>query len=272
MRIAILQTAGDPGGVAPNLERLAERAAEAAREGARLLVTPEMFLSGYNIGAAEIAALAEGADGPSAARVAEIARELRIAVLYGYPERNGEAVYNAAQLMDADGQSLANYRKCHLYGDMDRRAFSPGQQLVRAVLDGVPVGILICYDIEFAEAVRAHALAGAVLVLVPTALMEPFHFVARTLVPARAFENQIFVAYANRCGVEGELRYCGRSRVVGPDGSVVVTAGRSETLLIADVNLDEFQLSRRAFSYLEDRRPELYAKPVLPGAVPSAGG
>ncbi|MDX1431096.1 MAG: carbon-nitrogen hydrolase family protein [Gammaproteobacteria bacterium] len=253
-----MQTAGASGSVEPNLEQLAVQAAEAAGIGARLLVTPEMFLSGYNIGAPAIRELAEPADGRAAARVAGIAGEHRIAILYGYPERDGDAVFNAAKLVGADGATLADYRKCHLYGDVDRDAFAAGNGFVRTDLEGVPVGILICYDVEFPEAVRANALAGAVLVLVPTALMEPFDFVARTLVRARAFENQIFVVYANRCGVEGEFRYLGKSLVAGPDGAVVAEANASEALLIADVNVDEFTLSRRAFSYLEDRRPELY--------------
>ena len=258
MRIAILQAGGDSGEVAPNLERIADQCARAAREGAQLLMTPEMFLTGYNIGAARVAALAEPADGPSATRIAEVAAQHGIAVLYGYPERDGDVVYNAATLVDSNGETLARYRKCHLYGDVDREAFSAGDRLVRAEIDGVTLGLLICYDVEFPEAVRAHALAGAMLVVVPTALMRPFDFVARTLVPARAFENQIFVAYANRCGVEGDFEYVGESLVAAPDGHIVAAAGSSETLLVADLDIDKLQESRRTFSYLDDRRPNLY--------------
>ena len=76
----------------------------------------------------------------------------------------------------------------------------------------------ICYDVEFPEAVRALALAGAELIAVPTALIRPFDIVARAIVPARAFENQVYVAYAGMCGSEAGLGYCGLSCIVGPDG------------------------------------------------------
>ena len=87
-----------------------------------------------------------------------------------------------------------------------------------AEIDGLKLGILICYDVEFAENVRLLALQGAELVAVPTANMVPYDFVCRALVPVRAYENHVFVAYANRCGREGGLEYVGLSCIVGPDG------------------------------------------------------
>ena len=115
--------------------------------------------------------------------------------------------------------------------------------------------------------VRLLALAGADLVAVPTALMDPFEVVARTLVPARAVENQVFLAYANRCGQEGDLRYCGQSCVVGPDGADLVRAGRGEELVFADLDLDRLRAARALSPYLRDRRPELYA-PLADAARP----
>jgi 5-aminopentanamidase len=125
-------------------------------------------------------------------------------------------------------------------------------------LDGIRVGLLICYDVEFPESVRLLALAGADLIAVPTALMDPFGAVARILVPARAVENQVFLAYANRTGREGDLDYCGLSCVVGPDGAELTRAGRGEQLLLADLDLARLSASRLANPYLADRRPELY--------------
>jgi predicted amidohydrolase len=181
-------------------------------------------------------------------------------VLYGYPERAGGDVYNAAQLIDHDGRGLANYRKTHLFGEIDRRAFRPGDGgFVQATLDGVRLGILICYDTEFPEAVRAQALAGVEFVAVPTALMRPYETVANTLVPCRAYENQVFVAYVNRCGREGELEYCGLSCVVAPDGTDLARAGEGEELLVADLDIALHRDTRAPNTYLQDRRPELYA-------------
>jgi predicted amidohydrolase len=261
MRIALFQGPEGPGDVAANLEALDARAAEAGRRGAQLLICPEMFLSGYNIGAEAAARLSEPADGPSVARACALARRHGVALLFGYPERGPSGVvYNAARLIGADGRPLANYRKRHLFGDLDRRMFRADDgQLSVVPLGELRVGILICYDVEFPESVRMLALQGVDLVAVPTALMTPFEVAARLLVPARAVENQVFVAYANRCGREGELTYCGLSCVTGPDGADLARAGTGEGLLVADLDLDHLRASRAQYPYLVDRRPELYA-------------
>lgn len=272
MRIAIFQGPAEPGSVARNLRLLEERAAAAASLGARLLICPEMFLSGYSIGAEAAARLAEPADGPAFASAAAIARKTGLALLYGYPERGaGGAIYNAVRLVGRDGQGLADYRKCHLFGELDRAMFRAGSGPSALVdLCGVRIGLLICYDVEFPESARLLALAGADLVAVPTALMDPFEVVARTVVPARAVENQVFLAYANRCGREDELRYCGQSCVVGPDGADLARAGRGEEVILAELDLDRLAAARRDNTYLADRRPELYG-PLAAARIQSKG-
>lgn len=262
MRLSLFQADAEPGAVDRNLDRL-ERAAEAAaRQGAHLLVGPEMGLTGYNIGPDAVRSLAEPPDGPIAGRVAAIARRFGLGILYGYPERGeGGAVYNAAQLIGADGRRLINQRKTHLYGDLDRGSFTPGtDSFAVAEVGGIKVGVLICYDVEFPEIVRRHALAGVDAVLVPTALMHPYTIVATTVVPARAFENGIFVAYANRCGREGDLHYCGLSTVAGPDGAVLARAGEGEEILTVDID----PALRSVATHLADRRPDLYGTPSAP--------
>lgn len=265
MRLALLQCApGLPGDVAGNLRRLRDAARDAASQGADLLVCPEMYATGYNIGAARVAALAEPADGPIAQAVAAIARESGLGVLYGYPERHGSGgtPYNSVQLIDRGGERRANYRKTHLYGELDRSQFSAADTLPAPVeLDGWKIGMLICFDMEFPEAVRSLALAGADLVLVPTANMRPYEFVAETMVPCRAYENQVFLAYANYQGPEGALDYCGLSSVAAPDGRALARAGGAGgQLLIADLDRNEVTRSRADFSYLRLRQPALYSR------------
>jgi predicted amidohydrolase len=251
VRIAIWQTGS------ADLAQLRERALAAAGSGARLLVTPEAFTSGYAVHGVRDAA--QPADGAWAGAVAAIAADSGLAILYGYPERVGDRVMNSAQLIDRDGRVLANYRKSHLYGEVDKRTFEPGDGDFAIVgLDGLSVGILICYDVEFPETVRALALAGADLVTVPTALMRPYEIVARTLVPSRAYENQVYVAYANRSGWEDGLAYCGESCVVGPDGADVARAGSGDELLLAEIDPARLATSRTDNTHLGDRRPELY--------------
>jgi predicted amidohydrolase len=267
VKVAVCQEKSPSRGVADALEHI-RRQARAAAAQAGLLIFPEMFLTGYNIGDA-VFELAEPADGPSAAAVAEIARDSGVAVLYGYPERAGDRVFNSALLIHPARGAIANYRKTHLYGREEKRLFAPGGDLVLADLDGLKVGILICYDVEFPEAVRALALAGAELIAVPTALIEPFDIVSRMLVPARAFENQVYVAYAGLCGREGNLGYCGLSCIVGPDGRELARAGIDPALLVADIDPSAIAAGRKTNPYLSDRRPGLYAARVNPAPPPS---
>ncbi|MER5451938.1 carbon-nitrogen hydrolase family protein [Streptomyces sp. NPDC002766] len=258
MRTALLQSSGRPGSVAENLKVLDAAASRAAAAGAALLAAPEMFLTGYAIGD-DIARLAEPADGDSADAIADIAGRHGLAIAYGYPERDGETVLNSAQLISAEGVRLANYRKTHLFGCFERDHFTPGEQpVVQAELGGLTVGLMICYDVEFPENVRAHALAGTDLLVVPTAQMHPFQFVAESMIPVRAFENQMYVAYVNRVGREGEFDFVGLSTLAGPDGIARTRAGRAEDLLLADADPAFLAASREANPYLQDRRPGLY--------------
>ncbi|MGW6568646.1 carbon-nitrogen hydrolase family protein [Streptomyces sp. NPDC054975] len=265
LRTALLQSSGELGDVAANLKILDEAAARAAAAGAGVLLAPELFLTGYAIGA-DMARLAEPADGPSARAVAALAARHGLAIGYGYPERDTEqhgVLYNAAQLIGADGETLARYRKTHLFGDFERHWFTPGEDaVVQAQLGGLTVGLMICYDVEFPENVRAQALAGTDLLLVPTALMHPAEVVPESVVPVRAFENQIYIAYANRTGPEGDFEFVGLSVLAAPDGTARARAGRGEDLVLGDVDPALLAASRKDNPYLRDRRPGLYGSLV----------
>lgn len=240
------------------LARLDATAAEARALGAELLVCPEMSLTGYQIGPDAVARRAEPADGALAQAVAAIAQRHRVAIVYGYPEHKAQGQpYNAAQFIGADGERRANHRKTHLFGGIDRAQFSPGPQ-APAVFDwnGWRLGLLICYDIEFPEPARGLALQGADAVLVPTANMIDFDEVQRVLLPARALENRVFVAYANACGQEGSTTYGGLSTVCAPMGAVQAQAGRDEQLLLTTLTRAALHTARTT-SQLPDRRTDL---------------
>ncbi len=264
LRIALFQgPTGVPDSVERSLAALDEAAARAAAGGAGLLVAPEMYLTGYALADAAVAQSAEDADGPGAAGVARIAARHGVAIAYGYPERGAGGVFNSVQLVGPDGGRLANYRKTHLYGDYENRVFRAGDTLVvQAPLGGLTVGLLICYDVEFPEAVRAHALAGTDVLVVPTALMQPDVFIPQTLVPARAFESQLYIAYANRWGVEGEWDFTGLSCLAAPDGVVRARAGAGPDLVFGDADPALLRASRERMPYLRDRRPPLYGSPA----------
>ncbi len=269
LTLALWQTAYAPveAGTAEALSRLEAQARQARAQGADLLVCPEMSLTGYAIGAGRLRALAEAAHGPLAQAVAAVARRHQIAIVYGYPERHPDShrrPFNAVTAIDAEGQVLGRYRKTHLYGDLDRQQFSAGDVASQVFgYKGWQLGLLICYDVEFPEPVRALALQGADAVLVPTANMTGFDEVPRLLVPARACENRVVVAYANACGQEADVHYGGLSTVVQADGGAVACAGRDPQVL--QVTLEPSALAQaRLTSPLSCRRPDLYGELTRP--------
>ncbi|MFJ4172669.1 carbon-nitrogen hydrolase family protein [Microbacterium sp. NPDC089696] len=257
LTIAGLQHDGVPGDVDANLAIVAAAARDAASQGAHLLVTPEMFVTGYNIGAR----LASLATPDLAERVAAIAVETGIAIVAGLPEPvPGGGIANALVLVDREGQELLRYRKTHLFGALDRSLFVPGDTLPGIVdLHGVRLSVLICYDVEFPETVRAAALAGADAVIVPTAQMEPYAHIAERLIPVRAWESQVHVVYVNRVGAEGDLSYVGRSSIASPEGTTLASLGAHDIgLVIATIDPETTRRARRENPYLHDRRTDLY--------------
>ena len=256
MRIAAFQMTARAGAVSENLASIAGAADEAKRRGADLLVAPELATTGYGAGEA-IQDLAESADGPQVARLTQIAAQSHVALVAGFAERAGVCVYNAAVLVTPSGERIV-YRKRHLYGDYEKRLFAPGGAPSPIVeICGIRLGILICYDVEFPEAVRRLAADGADLVVVPTALPESGHaaFIAERIVPVRAFENQVAVVYANHAGADGRFTYAGRSGIAMPNGSDAARAPPAgAALIVADYDPGAFAECRAANPYLADRR------------------
>lgn len=249
LRAAIYQYQCREEGPAERLQRL-DRALDDVEGKLDLVICPELFLSGYNVGD-RIRRLAEPATGAFSQAASALARKRRIALIYGYPELAGNTVYNAAICIDAEGRTIAHHRKLRLPNDFERTNFSPGNAYTLFPLRDWKLAILVCYDVEFPEAVRACAVRGAQLIVAPTALKKEWAFVARSMVPTRAFENGVFVAYANYCGEEGDFEYLGESCFVSPAGKLTSAADR-ETLVTANLDAREIERARQALPYLED--------------------
>nr|CAD6406467.1 hydrolase [Rhizobium sp. Q54] len=254
MKIAGLQMQATVGNIDANLMKIETAAAQAAATGARLLIAPELALTGY--GAAEhFPDLADSADGDLPERLAAIARRHGLAIVAGFAERDGDDVYNSALLTEGEGQQTV-YRKSHLYGPYEKRWFRPANPAsILTSVDGVRIGMLICYDVEFPENVRRLARAGAELVVVPTALPagSSGRFIAEHMIRVRAFENQVFVAYVNHCGSDPHFAYAGLSRIAAPDGSLLAeAAAEGEALLVTDIDLSAYAASRAENTYLDD--------------------
>jgi len=254
MRIALFQMQAASGDVAANLKSIADAAEKAAEGGASLLVTPELALTGYGAGDV-IRTLAEPADGAQIAQLEAIAAAHGIAIVAGFAERDGETIFNSAAHVDGGG-GRAIYRKSHLFGDYERALFRPAPPATCLFRHGgLKIGMLICYDAEFPENVRRLALAGADMVVVPTALPAgpSGTFIAEKMIQVRAFENQLFVAYVNHAGKDENFTFAGLSRLAAPDGGLLVEMDHTEEeLRFADIDPTTRETAMAEYSYLRD--------------------
>ncbi|MEM9473420.1 MAG: carbon-nitrogen hydrolase family protein [Pseudomonadota bacterium] len=256
LRAGVFQGNGADLRPAERLTRLAEAIADRQLD---LVVCPELFMSGYNVGS-DLHALAEPSDGGFAQSVADLARQTGSAICYGYPERDGDAVYNSALVVSRTGKPVANHRKLAIPPGFERNWFTAGDGPTHFELGGMSCALVICYDVEFPETVRAACLAGAEVVLVPTALATQWDQVAHRVVPARAFENGCYALYANHAGSEGDVAYAGASCIVGPDGRDVARAGEEPQLISATLEATRVAAARRRLPYFSDLaalRPKL---------------
>ena len=239
LAIALWQGRPPPMGNVPSctswaLDELATAAASAAADGAQLLMLPELFLGGYRCldQAAKPCALRVGASADLDC-VCAIARRHQLALVIGFFERGAHGkIYNSAMAIDWDGTVASVYRKTHLFGPAEEAAFTAGDELGRVfrLCGGVACALLICYDAEFPEAVRACAINGAALVLVPTANFHPYSFANDPIIRVRAFESHVHVVYANWSEHVNEdgVHFNGQSVVASPQGEPLMMLAAKE--------------------------------------------
>jgi len=279
MRVALVQVEARDD-VADNLSRAAAMAAEAAVD-SDLVILPEYVqfrgsATGFRASAATI-------PGPTTDPFAAVAREHAAWVLAGsHAEASGDPQrpYNTAALFDRSGDLVATYRKIHLFdvsvdngpSDTESARVTPGDHAVVASVDGVGLGLSICYDLRFPELYRALAGAGASLLAVPAVFTERTgrdHW--EPLLRSRAIENGAWVLAAAACGHggPGAIPAWGHSMVVDPWGRVIAKAGSGEAIIRAEIDLGLVDAARRQIPNLANRRPD-----ALPPArdVELAGG
>jgi predicted amidohydrolase len=252
VRIAVFQSPSGNLGVAERLERLGAAMAGASADGAELLICPELYMSGYNVGDA-LVARAEPANGPFAGALAKLARQIGIAVIYGFPENDNDRLYNSVACISAAGQMLAVHRKRVLPPGPESDYFNVGTGDTICKVGDLSVALVICYEAEFPEAVRNAAIAGAQLVAAPTALSEAWPEIADRMMPTRALESGVYLAYANHSGVENGLRYLGRSCILDPNGKELARAGTGMELIAAELSVESVTKARERLPYLRDR-------------------
>ncbi len=260
-RVAIEQTSPEVGAVEHNLADVEARVA-ALRGRADVVVFPELFTTGYRREGMEHAALAESVpDGPTVQRLARAARDADIAIAGSILEAHQDIVYDTAVLIARDGELRATYRKTHLY-PAERAYFGAGDRLVVAPLEAdLPVGLAICFEHAFPEIFTSLALGGARLILISSAVPVGFEYLLELRTRARAQDNQLYVASANLVGFDGETRWCGRSAIVDPRGTMVAEASGTDAMgIIAELDFALIDHERQQEESLVHRRADLYRR------------
>jgi predicted amidohydrolase len=257
-----------------NVARGLAAVAEAARQGASVIVFPELAFDRFfpqRPAGLEPWRLAEPVPGPTTEQFARAARDLGIVIVLNLYERDGERAYDCSPVIDADGALLGRTRMIHItdYPCFHEQGYyTPGDK-------GAPVyrtkagtiGVAICYDRHYPEYMRALALDGADLVVVPQAgaVGEWPEGLYEAEMRVAAFQHGYFVALCNRVGPEECLTFAGESFVCDPNGRVIARAPAMEdTILFADVDLGETSRSTARRLFLQHRRPELYPGWVAP--------
>lgn len=252
-----------------NLQIAARYIAQAAEAGARVAVLPEMFCCPYSTEA--FPAYAEEAGGHIYQAMANAARENRITLVAGsMPEREGEKLYNTSFVFDEDGREIALHRKVHLF-DVDiaggqrfveSDVLSPGEQRTIFTVDGVTMGLCICFDVRFPELSRAMALDGAAAIIVPAAFnmtTGPMHW--ELTFRMRALDNQVYTlgTAPSRDEKSSYVSYA-NSIVCSPWGPVLARAGTEPELLMAELDFEELPRVRAQLPLLSARREDVYRR------------
>lgn len=263
MKIALAQFSVERGHPEINLKQIAGFAAEARAAGAGVLFLPEMCTTGFNWSKNRDLL---GASGEIVDQVIRLAKTHQLSICASFLEQTESGrPANTLYYIGTEGQILAKYRKIHLFTLFHEEAHvEPGDAMVTAETELGTVGCAICYDLRFPELFRTNTLAGAVVHVLPAAFPHPRLDHWRTLIRARAIENQAFVIATNQCGFEGhgddvgDIHYFGHSMVVDPWGTILLEAGEAPGLFFASINPGQAKEVRDHMTALQDRRPELY--------------
>lgn len=262
---------------AENLANASLRIAEAAKAGAKIICLPELFANKYFCQTEDNRAtfdLAEPIPGPTTEMLSALARRHEVVLIGGtiFERANDGRHYNTAPVFDADGSLLGVYRKIHVPHDplyYERSYFTPGNLGVQIFQTRFArIAVLICFDQWFPELARLAALAGAEIIVYPSAIghfvdEEPeegsWHIPWRDIQRSHAIANNVYVTAVNRIGIEGGLDFWGGSFVTDPMGYVLAEADNTEQILYADCNLTAVSRLQEMWGFFAVRRPQEYA-------------
>ena len=244
------------GDVDANLDYVRAALARAAGQGAQLVVLPEMWSTGFAY--KNLTELAQRSEAITA-ELCELSARHKLVIVGSQPEpADAGRVFNTARVID-NGQVVATYRKLHLFSLLgEDKAFKAGDGWCLAETSLGKIGVIICYDLRFPELSRRLALEGARVICVPAQWPKPRQEHWRTLLRARAIENQLYVVACNACGQIGKLEFFGMSMLIDPKGDVLADAGEAQGEVTASLSWETMDAWRAQIPCLSDRRPEYY--------------
>lgn len=264
LSISLAQMGIHLGDMKRNYGNMEKWTVEAARRGSHMVIFPELWSTGYALSQAKD--LAQSLNQGLFTQLGGLAREHKISITGSMLEKRGIEVANSAPFFAPNGQMMGIYRKIHLFNLMEEDKYlQPGASPLVMNLPWGKTALAICYDLRFPELFRRYALDDVELMIVVAEWPRKRIDHWRTLLIARAIENQAYVIGVNAAGETGDTMYGGHSMVVDPWGNVTVEGGDVPQLLTVDIDLARVQEVRNYMQVLEDRRPETYETLNLPG-------
>ncbi|MCB2295217.1 carbon-nitrogen hydrolase family protein [Clostridium algoriphilum] len=227
-----------------------------------LIVFPELITSGYECHE-EFHKIAEVAcESDSIKIIGQAAKKYKTNIIFGFPERdaeNKEVLYNSAAFVNEKGELGGTYRKVHLF-DTEKKYFTPGRDYPVFDTSFGKIGVMICWDTAFPEVARIYALKDVDLLVVSTNWEKPYSDDWDLVTSARAFDNCVYLAAANRIGNDDKLSFFGHSRIVSPLGKSIAELNEEiEGVISAELDLQvPLKLREEYYTFFKDRRPDTY--------------
>lgn len=252
LKVCAVQMVSKAGDVGYNLQKAKDLIKEAKNQGAELILLPELFDVGYDLDV--VRDLAYDTNETLEALKA-LCKTLKLYMIAGIYENSTEGKFNTAYVLDDQGNELAKYRKNKLFClSKEKEIFTPGEQLCTVDIKGIRFGLMICYDIRFPELGRKYIDAGCEALAIVSAFPFPRLEHWKTLLKARAIENQLYVIAANRVGENAGFYFHGKSCIIDPWGTMLQEANETdETFALATITKAQVQKVRQTLPALEDR-------------------
>jgi omega-amidase len=257
-KIGIAQMDITFGNPADNKKRVQHWVKKASEAGCHIIVFPELWTTGYDLTRIDEIADEEARD--SSAFLSDLASRYSIHIVGGsIASKTKEGIANNLIVADKNGKIVKQYTKLHLFKLMDEHHYLlPGEEDGLFTLMDTQMAGMICYDIRFPEWFRKHAIDGAKVIFVVAQWPAERISHWRTLLLARAIENQCFVIACNRTGSDPKNEFGGNSMIISPWGEIIAEGTREEELVTAEIDLNEVEEVRKKIPIFQDRRPEFY--------------